>query len=77
MLEDERRNNFALRLSIDNLKNIIEILEDDKKPTKEQISYAKEDINNMVDAITNYHDRFIELLETVNNIKELEKRLNL
>ncbi|MCG9873584.1 MAG: hypothetical protein O9346_00745 [Leptospiraceae bacterium] len=77
MLEDERRNNFALRLSIDNLKNIIEILEDDKKPTKEQISYAKEDINNMVDAITNYHARFIELLETVNNIKELEKRLNL
>jgi N-acetylmuramic acid 6-phosphate (MurNAc-6-P) etherase len=77
MLEDERRNNFALRLSIDNLKNIIEILEDDKKPTKEQITYAKEDINNMVDAITNYHARFIELLETVNNIKELEKRLNL
>ena len=77
MLEDERRNSFALRLSIDNLKNIIEILEDDKKPTKEQISYAKEDINNMVDAITNYHARFIELLETVNNIKELEKRLNL
>ncbi|NCN10643.1 MAG: hypothetical protein GW938_12445 [Leptospira sp.] len=77
MLEDERRNNFALRLSIDNLKNIIEILENDNKPTKDQIAYAKEDINNMVDAITNYHARFIELLETVNNIKELEKRLKI
>jgi|JI8StandDraft_1071087.scaffolds.fasta_scaffold65396_2 hypothetical protein len=77
MLDDERRNNFTLRVSIDNLKKIIDILEANEIPSKEEVAYAKDDINKVIDAITNYHSRFKELLETVNNIKELENRLDL
>ena len=77
ILDDERRNNFTLRVSIDNLKKIIDILEANEIPSKEEVAYAKDDINKVIDAITNYHSRFKELLETVNNIKELENRLDL
>jgi hypothetical protein len=71
MLNDERRNNFTLRISIDNITQLIQDLEKGETPSSELILSAKNDVQKMVDAITNYHARFKEVLETVNHIKEI------
>ncbi|WCL49376.1 hypothetical protein [Leptospira sp. GIMC2001] len=77
MLNDERRNNFTLRVSIDSLKNLIDTVDRDEKPTKDDIATARQDLELIVEAVTNYHARFKELLETVNDMKELDDRLDI
>lgn len=69
--EDERRNNFTLRISIDNLKQMIELCENKKPVPPELIEKCKNDLNIVIESITNYHARFKEVLETVNHIRDL------
>lgn len=71
MLEEERRNNLALRVSIDNLKQLLEGLKKGEVPSNEDIELYQKDLNRIVESITNYHSRFKEVLETINHIKEL------
>jgi hypothetical protein len=72
MLDEEKRYNFNLRISIDNLKSLIDQLENGELPSKESIKNYRSDLDLLVDSITNYHARFTEVLETINHIKELE-----
>ncbi len=71
MLEEERRNNFALRLAIDNIQSLLSSLEQGKLPDSAKVADYKKDFSLIVDSITNYHARFKEVLETINHIKEL------
>lgn len=72
MLNDEKRSNFTLRVSIDNLKSLLNQLEKGELPSKESILNYHDDLDLLVESITNYHARFKEVLETMNHIKELD-----
>jgi hypothetical protein len=72
MLDEEKRYNFNLRVSIDNLKNLMNQLENGEVPNPESIKRYKSDLELLVDSITNYHARFTEVLETINHIKDLD-----
>lgn len=71
MLEDERRNNFTLRVSVDNLKEMIRLCEEGVPVSQELVAKCKTDIDIVLDSITNYHSRFKEVLETINHIRDL------
>ncbi|MCC5815368.1 MAG: hypothetical protein JJT78_11475 [Leptospira sp.] len=72
MLDEEKRNNFNLRVSIDNLKSLIDLLEKGEMPDSESIKNYRSDLVLLVDSITNYHARFTEVMETIKHIKDLE-----
>lgn len=73
MSKEERRRNPSLRKSIDNIEKLIIELETNKKLSTEKIANYKTDIKKIISTIQLYHERFGEVMETLKNIKEIEK----
>jgi uncharacterized coiled-coil DUF342 family protein len=68
----ERRRNQTLRESFDNIYALIEDLNQKNLVSEEKLQSYKEDLDSILSAVTNYHSRFTELLETLKTIKSVE-----